>query len=125
MIRLWHRTFVLCVVVAVLPALPLGRVSAGTLPYAPALARCYDAILDARFDAADSEIAQACGPAPPQACELLRATALWWRLLEASDQRDRAIEMYRRAARVRGAEASTRRAATQALDRLHAPQSSR
>lgn len=43
------------------------------------------------------------------------------RLLEASGQRDRAIEMYRRAARVRGAEANTRRAATQALDRLHAP----
>ena len=79
----------------------------------------------ASFDAADSEIAQACGPASPQACELLRATALWWRLLEASDQRARAIEMYRRAARVRGAEASTWRAATEALDRLHAPQSSR
>ncbi len=80
MIRLWHRTVVLCVVVAILPALLPGRVFAGTLPYAPALARCYDAILDARFDAADSEIAQACGPAPPQACELLRATALWWRI---------------------------------------------
>lgn len=124
MIRLWHRTVVLCVVVAVLPALPPGRVSAGTLPYAPALARCYDAILDARFDAADSEIAQACGPAPPLTI-LASSCYEAGRLLEASGQRDRAIEMYRRAARVRGAEASTWRAATEALDRLHAPQSSR
>ena len=30
--------------------------SAGSLPYAPALARCYEAILDARFDDAETEI---------------------------------------------------------------------
>ncbi|HEY3382742.1 MAG TPA: hypothetical protein VGK32_13290 [Vicinamibacterales bacterium] len=60
--------------------LPAAVASAGSLPYAPALARCYDAILDARFDAADAEIAQACGPAPVEACELLRATSLWWRI---------------------------------------------
>ncbi len=53
---------------------------AGSLPYAPALARCYDAILDARFEETERELGRACGPAPVQACELLRATALWWRI---------------------------------------------
>ena len=47
------------------------------------------------------------------------------RLLEDAGQRDRAIEMYRRAARVRGAEAGTRQAALNALDRLHVPQTAR
>ena len=58
----------------------IGAASAGTLPYSPALARVYDAILDARFDDAEAETARACGPAPPQACDLLRATALWWQI---------------------------------------------
>jgi tetratricopeptide (TPR) repeat protein len=53
---------------------------AGVLPYSPALARVYDAILDARFDDVDAEIARACPPAPVQACDLLRVTALWWRI---------------------------------------------
>lgn len=53
---------------------------AGPLPYAPALARCYQAILDARFDDAEIEIGRACGPAPKEACGLMRATAAWWRI---------------------------------------------
>ncbi len=54
--------------------------AAGPIPYAPALARCYDAILDARFDDAEAEIAKACGPAPPETCALMRANALWWQI---------------------------------------------
>ncbi len=54
--------------------------SAGSLPYAPALARCYQAILDARFDDAEIEIGRACGPAPRETCGLMRATAAWWRI---------------------------------------------
>jgi tetratricopeptide (TPR) repeat protein len=54
--------------------------SAGSLPYAPALARCYQAILDARFDDAETEISGACGPAPKETCGLMRATAAWWRI---------------------------------------------
>jgi tetratricopeptide (TPR) repeat protein len=54
--------------------------SAGTLPYSPALARVYDAILDARFEDVEAEIGRACPPAPAQTCDLLRATALWWRI---------------------------------------------
>jgi tetratricopeptide (TPR) repeat protein len=62
------------------------------------LARAYDAILDARFDRASSDLERACGPlragptaqpepgglddgpAPAEACDVLRATALWWRI---------------------------------------------
>ena len=45
------------------------------------LARAYDFILDARFDQVDAELRRACGPAPPEACDVLSATALWWRIL--------------------------------------------
>jgi tetratricopeptide repeat protein len=45
------------------------------------LARAYDSILDARFDQVDAELHRACGPAPPEACDVLAATALWWRIL--------------------------------------------
>ena len=45
------------------------------------LARAYESILDARFDQVDAELHRACGPAPPEACDVLSATALWWRIL--------------------------------------------
>ncbi len=67
------------IVVLALIACP-GRAAGGVLPYSPALARVYDAILDARFEDAGAEIGRACGPAPAQACELLRVTSLWWRI---------------------------------------------
>jgi tetratricopeptide (TPR) repeat protein len=44
------------------------------------LARAYDFILEARFDQVDAELRKACGPAPQQACDVLAATALWWRI---------------------------------------------
>jgi tetratricopeptide (TPR) repeat protein len=44
------------------------------------LARAYDAILDARFDQVGAELRRACGPAPPEACEVLTATAIWWQI---------------------------------------------
>ncbi|MEO7274413.1 MAG: hypothetical protein ABI211_20660, partial [Vicinamibacterales bacterium] len=46
-----------------------------------ALTKAYDLILDARFDLVDGELRRACGPAPPEACDVLTATALWWRIL--------------------------------------------
>jgi tetratricopeptide (TPR) repeat protein len=46
-----------------------------------ALARVYDFILDARFDQVEAELSRACGPAPEEACDLLTATSLWWRIL--------------------------------------------
>lgn len=44
------------------------------------LVRAYDFILDARFDQVDPELRKACGPAPREACDVLAATALWWRI---------------------------------------------
>ncbi len=64
-----------------------------------ALVRAYDFILDARFDQVEAELRRACaeepagagedaaratgaatGPAPPEACDVLEATARWWRI---------------------------------------------
>jgi tetratricopeptide (TPR) repeat protein len=59
-----------------------------------ALVRAYDFILEARFDQVDAELRRACGEetsqvaaaapagalAPPEACDVLEATALWWRI---------------------------------------------
>jgi hypothetical protein len=45
------------------------------------LIRAYDAILNARFDDVDAELDRACGPAPQEACDVLAATAIWWRIL--------------------------------------------
>jgi tetratricopeptide (TPR) repeat protein len=44
------------------------------------LVRAYEFILEARFDQVDAELRRACGPAPPEACNVLEATALWWRI---------------------------------------------
>ena len=45
------------------------------MPYAPVLARCYDAILDARFDDAEAEIGARVRPRAGETCALMRATA--------------------------------------------------
>jgi tetratricopeptide (TPR) repeat protein len=44
------------------------------------LVRAYDFILEARFDQAEAELKRACGPAPKEACEVLTATSVWWRI---------------------------------------------
>jgi tetratricopeptide (TPR) repeat protein len=46
----------------------------------PQLARVYDAIFDARFDDVPALLEQTCPPAPVEACRLLEAVALWWRI---------------------------------------------
>lgn len=50
------------------------------LTAAPVVARLYDLVLDASFDRARADLPQACGPAPPEACRVLEAAALWWRI---------------------------------------------
>lgn len=45
-----------------------------------ALVRVYDLILEARFDDARAALEGACGPAPPEACDVLAAAALWWQV---------------------------------------------
>jgi tetratricopeptide (TPR) repeat protein len=51
------------------------------------LVRAYSLILDARFGALDAELRRACGPAPIEACHVLEATALWWRIQIDPDSR--------------------------------------
>jgi hypothetical protein len=68
-----------------------------TLRGEDALVRAYDFILEARFDQVDAELRRACGEsvavtdsappgakdaavAPDEACDVLEATALWWRI---------------------------------------------
>jgi tetratricopeptide (TPR) repeat protein len=55
-----------------------------------ALIRVYEAILEARFERVDAELRRACGPAPPEACDVLAATALWWQIL--LDPESRALD---------------------------------
>ena len=54
------------------------------------LVRAYDSILEARFDQVDAELRRACGPAPKEACDVLAATAIWWRVL--LDPESRALD---------------------------------
>jgi tetratricopeptide (TPR) repeat protein len=54
------------------------------------LGRVYDSILEARFDQVDAELRRACGPAPAEACDVMAATALWWRIL--LDPENRALD---------------------------------
>jgi len=54
------------------------------------LVRAYDSILEARFDQVDAELRKACPPAPVEACDLMAATALWWRI--QMDPRSRALD---------------------------------
>ena len=75
------------------------------------LVRVYEFILDSRFDQVDAELRRACGPAPPEACNVLEATALWWRI--QLDPESRALDAAFSAAverAIRTAEAWTDRA---------------
>ena len=55
-----------------------------------ALVQVYDFILEARFDQVGAELRRACGRAPAEACDVLAATALWWRIL--LDPHSRALD---------------------------------
>lgn len=85
------------------------------LSAAPALARVYDAIFDARFDEARTLQQEACGPAPEEACLVLDAVALWWQIQldPLNPARDAAFESRVEAA-IAAAEAWTVREPTRA-----------
>lgn len=53
------------------------------------LVRVYDDILDARFDDVETDLRSACPPAPQEACDVMAATASWWRILLDPDSRAR------------------------------------
>lgn len=79
---------VLCAAAIVQTAAP--GASSRELQGVDGLARAYDFILEARFDQADAELRKACGPAPREACAVLAATALWWRI--QLDPQSRALD---------------------------------
>ena len=51
------------------------------------VARTYDAILDARFDAVPSLLESTCPPAPGEVCRLLAVISLWWQIQQDPLQR--------------------------------------
>jgi tetratricopeptide (TPR) repeat protein len=51
------------------------------LTEAPRLAAIYDTILEARFDDAAQQLARACPPAPPEACQALQVVLTWWTIV--------------------------------------------
>ena len=79
-----RRRAVGAVVATVLPILllvPPRSAAAAGLTGTPGLALAYRLILDARFPEAGQALGQACPPAPVEACQVLRAAAVWWRIL--------------------------------------------
>ena len=80
----------LLVAVVVVTPVALGGSPPQSLRGVDGLARAYDFILEARFDQVDQELKRACGPAPAEACDVLAATALWWRIL--LDPENRALD---------------------------------
>ena len=73
--RTRFRTILLAALLLAPPA-----ASAAPLRGVAGLARAYTAILDADFDAAERLTAEACPPAPQEACLTLDATRLLWRI---------------------------------------------
>jgi len=47
---------------------------------APELAAVYDTILDGRVEDVPDLLAEACGPAPAEACQLLGVVSTWWQI---------------------------------------------
>lgn len=73
-------TALLCAVVTLQAAASSPPPPVAQLRGLEGLVRAYDFILEARFDQVDAELRKACGPAPREACDVLAATALWWRI---------------------------------------------
>jgi tetratricopeptide (TPR) repeat protein len=71
-------------------ALTIPPAAAAPIAESTRLAAIYDLILDARFDQAERSFQAGCAPAPPVACDLLAATATWWRI--QLDDRSRTLD---------------------------------
>ena len=69
-------TRILCVAILAIAAAPCDAALTG----AGTLAAVYRSILAARFDRANADLGQACPPAPAEACQVLEAVSLWWRI---------------------------------------------
>src|SRR5262245_21835217 len=58
----------------------IAPAAAQELTGGPQIRRAYDAIFDARFDEVSQLLARTCPPAPAEACQLLAAVGIWWRI---------------------------------------------
>jgi hypothetical protein len=83
-LRVWHAAALVLASLAIAAVRPAGHSIRGV----DGLARAYDFILEARFDQAEAELRRACGPAPPEACDVLSATSLWWKILLDPESHD-------------------------------------
>jgi len=84
--------------------------SAAALTEGARLAAVYDSILNARFDRVESQLKDACPPAPEEACRALEAVAVWWRILLDPNSRRLDEEFNTRAAEaIAASEAWTKR----------------
>ena len=94
------RPFALVVSSLAIAAALEVRPAAAALTEGPRLAGIYDTILEARFEEARQQLAQACPPAPAEACQVLGVVALWWQIVLDPDSRrlDQRLEHEARAA---------------------------
>jgi tetratricopeptide (TPR) repeat protein len=65
---------------AVLALLFCADPAGAALTEAPRLAAVYAAVLAAQFDRVDGQLAQACPPAPAEACAVLGVVSVWWQI---------------------------------------------
>ena len=77
-------------------AAPAASPRARTLSGGEQLSAVYAQILNTRFDRVQAALAAACGPAPREACQVLDATATWWRILINPDDTSLDEEFQRR-----------------------------
>jgi tetratricopeptide (TPR) repeat protein len=69
------------ILAGVMLAAPTATPQARILTGSDQLSAVYAHILNTRFDRAENALAGACGPAPREACQVLDATMVWWRIL--------------------------------------------
>ncbi len=61
-------------------AVPVEATPIRGLTNAAGVARLYDTILNADFEALPVSLAATCPPAPPEVCRVLQAVGVWWRI---------------------------------------------
>ena len=95
---------------AALLLLSLAAPADAALTGSAKLATVYESILSAQFERADSELKQACPPAPSEACLALGVVSAWWRIQLDPTNRSRDTVLNEQAqASIRAAQAWTRR----------------
>ncbi len=69
-----------CLAVALVGGVPVDATPIRGLTNAAGVARVYDTILNADFDALPASLAATCPPAPSEVCRVLDAVGVWWRI---------------------------------------------